>query len=483
VTRHILRDMTTDHALRIGDEHVTTHDWIEVRSPYDGSLIGRVPKAGSDHVDRAVGIARDIHRAGSLAPWRRAEILDTAARLLGERVEQFARIIAAEAAKPIKTARVEAQRAVSTFQYAAVEARTLAGDVVPMDGSAAGDGKLAFTLRVPIGVVGAISPFNFPLNLVAHKLAPAIAAGCPVVIKPASQTPFSAVALTNLLIDECGLPPGHINVVTGSGGSVGNGIVEHPDVAMITFTGSPEVGWGIRATAARKKVGLELGNNAPLIIEPSGDWETAAKKVSVAGFSHAGQSCISTQRVYVHESIAAAFTDALVDHTKNLVVGDPMDEATDVSALISAGERDRVDGWITEAKAQGASVACGGAIGDDGVLAPTVLTGVTPDMKVCALEVFGPVVGIATYSDFDDALRRANDTRYGLQAAVFTQRYSDALKAARTLDFGGVLINEVPTFRADQQPYGGLRDSGNTREGPHYAVEEMTESRLIILAP
>ncbi len=473
--------MAHDHALPFGDGRLTTGDWIEVRSPYDDAVLGRVPKCEATHVAEAVSVAKRVHAAGPLAPYQRAEILDRAAVALANRVEEFAQIIAAEAAKPIRTARVEAQRAVSTFQFSAVAARTLAGEVVPMDASAAGAGKIAFTLRVPIGVVGAITPFNFPLNLVVHKLAPAIAAGCPVVVKPASQTPFSTIRLVEMLIDECGLPAGHINVVTGGGASVGNAIVEHPDIALITFTGSPEVGWDIRAKAARKKVGLELGNNAPVIIEPTGDWETAATKIAIAGFSHAGQSCISTQRIFVHDSIVAQFTDALVDKVKNLVVGDPLDEATDVSALISTTERDRVHAWIEEAEAQGASVACGGEIGDDGVLLPTVLANVADEMKVCSLEVFGPVVGIASYSDFDDALRRANTTRYGLQAAVFTTHIADAMKAARTLDFGGVLINEVPTFRADQQPYGGLRDSGNTREGPKYTVEEMTESRLVIL--
>lgn len=473
---------TTDQSLPIGALRVTTGSWIEVRSPFDNALLGRVPACTSEHVEQAVNAARAVRDAGPLPAWQRAEILDRAASALADRVEEFARIVAGEAAKPIKTARVEAQRAISTFQFAAAEARTLAGDVIPMDASAAGVGKLAFTMRVPIGIVGAISPFNFPLNLVAHKLAPAIAAGCPVVLKPASQTPLSAIRLVEMLIEECGLPAGHINVVTGSGATVGNAIVEHPDIAMLTFTGSPEVGWDIRAKAARKKVGLELGNNAPLIIEPTGDWQTAAAKVAVAGFSHAGQSCISTQRIYVHRSIVQQFTEALVAKTKNLIVGDPMDEATDVSALISTSERDRVHTWITEADAQGANVALGGAIANNGVLAPTILTDVLPSMKVSNLEVFGPVVGIAAYDDFDDALALANDTRYGLQAAVFTANLADAMKAARTLDFGGVLINEVPTFRADQQPYGGLRDSGNTREGPHYAIEEMTDARLIIIS-
>jgi acyl-CoA reductase-like NAD-dependent aldehyde dehydrogenase len=466
--------------LPIGDEWITTSGEIVVQSPYDGHEIDRVPECGAAEVDRAVAAAVGALRAGPLPPWRRAEILDRAAQLLDARTEKFARTIAEEAAKPIKTARVEARRAVSTFTFAAAEARRLAGDVVPIDAADVGEGKLAFTLRVPVGVVAAISPFNFPLNLVAHKVAPAIAAGCPVVLKPASQTPLSALALAEMLLGECGLPAGHLNVVTGAGGTVGNALVDHPEPALITFTGSPEVGWGIRARAPRKKVGLELGNNAPVIIEPDADHPGAAAKIAVAGFSHAGQSCISTQRIYVHETIADAFLAELVPRVEQLVVGDPLDEATDVSALISPRERDRVRSWIDEAVAAGARVATGGTE-RNGMLVPTVLTDTKPDMKVCSLELFGPAVAVQTYSDVDEAFRLANDTRYGLQAAIFTRDLPLALRAARALDFGGVLVNEVPTWRADQMPYGGVRDSGNTREGPHYAVREMTETRLVVL--
>jgi acyl-CoA reductase-like NAD-dependent aldehyde dehydrogenase len=473
--------MPEPRRIPIGDEHVTTAAAMPVVSPYDGSELARVPKCSPAEVDRAVGAARGALAAGPLPPWQRAEILERAARLLSERTEDFAHTIAAEAAKPLKTARIEAARAVSTFTYAAIEARTLTGDLVPIDGGdAAGDGKLAFTLRVPVGVVGAISPFNFPLNLVAHKVAPAIAAGCPVVLKPATQTPLSALALAELLLGECGLPDGHLNVVTGEGKEVGRALVEHPDVAMISFTGSPEVGWGIRQQAPRKKVGLELGNNAPVIVEPDGDWQTAADKVSIHGYSHAGQSCISTQRVYVHESIADDFLGVLVPKVEALKLGDPLQEDTDVSSPISAGDRDRIASWVEEARASGARVLTGGDV-DGPFVRPAVLADVKPDMKVCALEVFGPVVAVQTYTDVDEALRLSNDTRYGLQAAIFTQNLTTALRAVRTLDFGGVLVNEVPTWRADQMPYGGLRDSGNTREGPLYAVREMTEERLVIL--
>ena len=477
--------MPETRALPLAGERFTGdgRDVITVVSPYDGSVIGAVPGCSAADVERAVATAKAAHDAGPLPLWKRAEILDRAAVRLAEQKESFARTIAAEAAKPIKTARVEAERAAGTFQFAAAEARKLAGEMIPLDAASPGEGKLGFTLRVPIGVVGAISPFNFPLNLVAHKLAPAIAAGCPVVLKPASQTPFSAIALAELLLDDCGLPPEQLSVVTGGGGTVGNALVDHPDVALITFTGSPEVGWGIRARAPRKRVGLELGNNAPVIIEPDGDWKTAADKIRVAGFSHAGQSCISTQRVYVQRSIADDFTAALAERVRSLVVGDPLDERTDVSALISPGERDRVTNWIAEAVAGGAKIAAGGEVSGDGVLEPTLLVDVQPDMKVCAKEVFGPVVTIQAYDALDDALALANDTEYGLQAAIYTQNLTNAIKAFRTLDFGGVLVNEVPTWRADQMPYGGLRDSGNTREGPAYSIREMTETRLVVINP
>lgn len=416
-----------------------------------------------------------------LPAWKRAAILDRAALRLAERREEFATTIAREAAKPLKTARVEVDRAVGTFQFAAVEARTLVGEMVAMDAIAAGDGKLGFTMRVPVGVVGAIAPFNFPLNLVVHKVGPAIAAGCAVVLKPASQTPFSSILLARMLIDECGLPAEWLSVVTGGGSTVGNAIVDHPHVALVTFTGSPDVGWGIRARAPRKRVGLELGNNAPVIIESDGDWRTAAAKIKVAGFSHAGQSCISTQRILVHESIASDFVDELVRHVSTLVIGDPLDENTDVSTLISLAERDRVRSWIDEARAEGGRVVLGGDVSDDGVLRPTVVVDARASMKICAKEVFGPVVAVSTYADVADALSIANDSDFGLQAAIFTANIGTALTAVRTLDFGGVVVNDVPTFRADQQPYGGLRDSGNTREGPAYSVKEMTEIRMVIL--
>ena len=453
---------------------------IDVVDPFQRKVIGRIPACTSVEVDRAVAQARGALKRG-LPQWQRAKILDAAAVRLAARREEFAQLIARESAKPIRTARIEVDRAVGTFEFSAAEARKLAGEMIPMEALAAGEGKIGFTLRVPVGVIGAIAPFNFPLNLVVHKVGPAIAAGCPIILKPASQTPFTSIALAEMLIDECGLPSDWLHVATGGGSTVGNALVDHPDIALITFTGSPEVGWRIRSRAPRKKVGLELGNNAPIVIEADGDWRTAAAKIRLAGFSHAGQSCISTQRIFVHSSIAADFTRELISQVSTLVVGDPLDEATEVSALISLAERDRVASWIHEATTQGATIACGGTLDENGVLLPTIILNARPEMKVCSREVFGPVVTVTTYDEVSNALEMANDSDFGLQAAIFTSRIDTALQAIKTLDFGGVVVNDVPTFRADQQPYGGVRDSGNTREGPAHSVKEMTEIRMVML--
>jgi len=465
----------------INGERIALAEVTEVLSPYDGRLVGSVPRGNTDHLDSAVAAAKNVLATSPLPTYQRAEVLDAVADLMSANTQELASILSAESAKPITTSIGEVARAIDTVRFSSAIARTMGGDVLQLDASSAGVGKVGYVKRVPIGVVAAISPFNFPLNLVCHKVMPAIAAGCPVVLKPASSTPLTALALADLL-EEAGLPAGWLNVVTVPG-SVANHLVDHPDVAMVTFTGSPGVGWGIRARAPQKKVSLELGNNSPIVIEPDADWKTAAAKIKGGGFSFAGQSCISTQRVYVHQSIHDDFVAELVAHVNSIVVGDPADPATEVSALINSGETDRVEAWIHDAVGEGASLAVGGTRDANGVLVPTVLTGVTPDMKVCAGEVFGPVVGIAAYTDFDEALRLANDSNYGLQAAVFTADLAKAMRAADVLDYGGVLINEVPTWRADHMPYGGLRDSGNTREGPAYTAREMTEERLIVMQP
>jgi acyl-CoA reductase-like NAD-dependent aldehyde dehydrogenase len=464
--------------LLVGGEWIETGEWVEVRSPYSGELVGRVAKAGAAEARRAVDAAEAAMR-DPLPAHKRAEILVRVAGYLGRRQDEVARTISAEAGKPLKAAKVEAARAMSTFTMAAVEARKLAGEMVPMDASQAGAGKLAFTLRRPIGVVGAISPFNFPLNLVAHKIAPALAAGCAVVLKPASQTPFSALLLAELET-EAGLPPGWLNVLVGPASEIGDVLVEDERVRAITFTGSGEVGWKLAERAPRKRVKLELGNATPVIVEADGDLDDAAAKLAANAFSFAGQSCISVQRIYVHRSRYEELLDRLLPRVQALVVGDPADEATDVGPLIDRGARDRVLAWIEEAREAGAEILTGGELEGE-LLRPTVIANAAPELKVSCEEVFGPVCTVTAYDTLDEALALANGTRYGLQAGIFTGSVKTALAAAERLEFGGVTINEAPTFRADQMPYGGVKDSGNTREGPAYAVRELTEDRLVVI--
>ena len=348
-----------------------------------------------------------------------------------------------------------------------------------MEGSRAGEGKLGFTIRVPIGVVGAISPFNFPLNLVAHKLAPALAAGCPVVLKPATQTPLSALLLAELE-EEAGLPPGWLSVVVGPASEIGDVLVTDERVKLITFTGSGDVGWGIRERAPRKKVSLELGNSTPVIVEASADLDDVAGKVAANGYAFAGQSCISIQRVYVERTAYEGFLDRLVPKVEALKLGDPADDDTDVGPLIDEGSRDRLLEWIDEARSSGARILSGGELEGE-LLRPTLIADAPADVKVSCEEAFGPVVVVNPYDTLDEAIALANGTKYGLQAGIFTRDVKSALRAARELDFGGVTVNEAPTFRADQMPYGGVKASGNTREGPPFAVREMTEERLVVL--
>ena len=467
-----------ERKLLVGGEWVETGEWMEVLSPYDGVLVGRVPKADGRETRAALDAAEKAMQ-NPIPAHERAAVLDRVAALLAEQADAAARSISSEAGKPMKAARVEASRAMSTFTMAAVEARKLAGNVVPMDASPAGAGKLAFTLRQPIGIVGAISPFNFPLNLVAHKVAPALAAGCAVVLKPASQTPLSALFLAELET-EAGLPAGWLNVVCGPAEEIGDVLVEDDRVKLITFTGSAPIGWKLRERAARKRVNLELGNATPVIVAADADLDDAAERLAANAFSFAGQSCISVQRIYVERSCYDEFLERFIPRVEGLTVGDPADETTDVGPLISASDRDRILGWIEEAKAGGADVLTGGTLEGE-LLLPTVIAAAPPDAKVSCEEVFGPLCTVTPFDTLDDAIALANSTRFGLQAGIFTGNIKSALRAAQALEFGGVTVNEAPTFRADQMPYGGIKDSGNTREGPAYAVREMTEERLVVL--
>jgi acyl-CoA reductase-like NAD-dependent aldehyde dehydrogenase len=408
---------------------------------------------------------------------KRAEILVRVAAGLGKRADEAARQISAEAGKPLKAARVEVARAMSTYTMSAVEARRLAGEMVPMDASQAGEGKLAFTLRRPVGVVAAISPFNFPLNLVAHKLAPALAAGCAVVLKPASATPLSALLLAELGA-EAGLPPGWLTVLVGPSTELGDVLVEDERVKAISFTGSGAVGWELKERAPKKRVALELGNSTPVLVGADADLETAASKLAGNAFSFAGQSCISVQRIYVEESAYDDFLARFLPKVEALKIGDPADEETDVGPVINADAKARILDWIARS---GGEVLTGGDTTDDGLIRPTVIAKPRADAEVSCDEVFGPVCTIQPYALLDEAIAAANSTRYGLQAGIFTASLADALRAAQKLDFGGVTINEAPTFRADQMPYGGTKDSGTTREGPRYAVRELTEERLVVI--
>jgi acyl-CoA reductase-like NAD-dependent aldehyde dehydrogenase len=467
----------TERKLFIDGDWVETGDWVDVRSPYSGEVVGRVARGGADETRRALDAA-DRALRDPLPAHKRAEILVKVAGLIGRRHEEVARTISDEAGKPIKTARVEASRAMSTYTFAAVEARKLAGELVPMDAAQAGEGKLAFTVRRPIGIVGAISPFNFPCNLVAHKLAPALAAGCPVVLKPASQTPLSALLLAELEA-EAGLPAGWLNVIVGRASEIGDVLVEDDRVKLITFTGSGDVGWGLQERAPRKRVKLELGNSTPVLVAADADVDATAAKLAANAFSFAGQSCISVQRIYVERASFDAFLASFVPKVEALKVGDPGDDDTDVGPVIDEDARTRVAEWIAEAEQSGARVLTGGE--DGGLLKPTVIADVADDQKVSCEEVFGPVVIVNPVDSIDEGIERANATRFGLQAGVFTTSLDTALKAAEGLEFGGVVVNEAPTFRSDQMPYGGVKASGNTKEGPAWSVREMTEERLVVI--
>jgi acyl-CoA reductase-like NAD-dependent aldehyde dehydrogenase len=473
---------TTTEAVRkilVGGEWYETGEAIDVTSPFDGSVVAQVAFGGRADAERAVDAAAKA-MAEPIPAHERAAILDRVAGLLRERRDELARTIAQEAGKPIATAQVEADRAVQTIIFSAHEARGLGGELIGMDAHPAGVNHAGMVVRRPIGVVGAISPFNFPLNLVAHKIGPAFAAGCACVLKPATATPLSALLLAQAFAD-AGQPAGWLNVVVGKSSEIGDVLVEDDRVKLITFTGSSDVGWKLKARAARKKVNLELGNSTPLIVMGDADIEKAATAVAANGYAFAGQSCISIQRVYVEDSAYDRFVEALQPKVQALVTGDPLDAGTQVGPVIDDDNRGRILEWVKEAVDGGAKLLAGGETDEHGLIRPTLLGDVDLDMQVACREVFGPVVTLARVSDIKEAVAKANGTDYGLQAGVFTQDISRAMWAAQQLDFGGVTVNEAPTWRADHMPYGGVKESGNTREGPKYAVEEMTEPRLVVI--
>ncbi|MFN7938498.1 MAG: aldehyde dehydrogenase family protein [Bryobacteraceae bacterium] len=464
--------------MRIAGEPVRSAHPQDVQLPFDGSTVGTIFQAESAQVEAAVAAAK---AAGpvmrEMALHDRATVLRKAYQMLMDRISEFAQAISSESGKPIKEARMEAERAALTLLFSSEEAHRLHGEVVPMDASPAGKGHWAMTVREPVGVIAAITPFNFPVNLAMHKIGPALAGGNTVVHKPASTTPISAVMMADLFV-ECGLPKGALNVITGPGGSIGEQLVFHKDIAMITFTGSPEVGLRLRNLAGMKRVTLELGNNSAVIVESDANLDEAAARCVAGSFAHSGQVCISVQRIYVNESVRAPFLERVVEMTRKLRLGHPLENSTDISSLITEREAERVESWIGEAVEHGAKLLTGGKR-TRATLEPAVLSEVPDSAQIMCREAFGPVVGVNSYRSLDEAVERVNASDYGLQAGIYTRDIEKAFQTARKVHVGGFMINEIPQYRVDQMPYGGVKMSGTGREGPKYAIEEMTEPKLI----
>ncbi|MCB2198826.1 aldehyde dehydrogenase family protein [bacterium] len=473
--------MGRDFHLFVDGQWIETGQWDEVKDKWSGEVVGRLPVADEATVERALEAGHNAtNTMAELPAHQRASILEAIADGLQQREEEIATMIALEAGKSWKYALGEASRARETFIFAAGIARTLHGETVPMDASSAGEGRFGFWYREPVGLVAAITPFNFPLNLVAHKVAPAIAAGCPLVLKPAGTTPLTALLLAEI-VKNAGLPKGGLNVIHGSGRTIGAKLVTDPRPRKITFTGSREVGTWIKQHSDLKRVTLELGNNSAVVVDKDTDLELALERCLMGAFANSGQVCISVQRIYLHEEIAATFTERFVTATKTLRVDHPLVKESDIGPLISPADVDRTHDWVQEAVAGGATLLAGGQKLSDRAYAPTVLTNTTPAMKVSCDEVFAPVVVLETVPSFEDGLRLADDTDFGLQAGVFTSNLQRAFRAIRRIHAGGVMVNDVPTFRVDHMPYGGMRASGIGREGVRFAVDEMTEIKMVMI--
>lgn len=467
-----------EYGLWIGGRQVRTGRVETVSIPYDGSPFAGVHLAGAKELEAAIQAAvqaKPVMR--SLTAAGRFDILHRAYHLMMERKDEFGRTVSSESGKPLREGLLEAERAAQTLLFSAEQALALAGEVVPMDASQAGAGRMAMTVREPVGVIAAITPFNFPLNLSLHKIGPAIAGGNTVVHKPASATPVSALLLARLFA-EAGLPEGALNVVAGHGAEVGDPLVEDPRVAMVTFTGSAEVGLRIRQRAGLKKVTLELGNNSALIVHEDADLGECAARAVPGAFAHSGQVCISIQRILLHKDVAGEFTARFLKITAGLKIGHPLDAATQVSSLITATEATRAERWIRFAEAGGAQLLAGG-VRSGATLTPAVLADVAAESDLWRNEAFAPVVCFRTYATLDEAISLMNASPYGLQAGIFTRSLDAAFEAALQAKVGGFLINDVPQYRLDHMPYGGVKLSGMGREGPKYAIEEMTEPKLI----
>jgi acyl-CoA reductase-like NAD-dependent aldehyde dehydrogenase len=454
-------------------------DEMQITSPYDNSLVDTVPYHDEEAVRWIIGQARDVAPTmKKMTAHRRARILERTAELIRSNSDELAELMVRECGKPMKYARGEVNRATETFTFAADAARSLKGETVPMDAARGGAGKIGYYVREPVGVIGAITPFNFPLNLVAHKVAPAVAAGCPIVLKPSPRTPLSALRLADMM-SEAGLPDGAFGVVLGDA-DVGEWLTTDERIAMLSFTGSPGVANAISKVAGIRRTVFELGGNAATVITESADMQRAVSRCVTGSFAYSGQVCISVQRIYVHQSRYDDFLQAFLERTAALRPGDPLEDETDIGPMIDPHAAERVSAWVDEAVQQGAEVAHGHT-GDGQMLMPTVLIHSQPEMRVMKNEVFGPVVNVLPYTDFDAALDAVNDSEYGLQAGVFTKDLAQSMQAVNTLDVGGVMINDVPTFRVDQMPYGGNKHSGIGREGPRFAIEEMTTIKMVVI--
>src|SRR5271165_5083850 len=452
---------------------------VVVTSPYDRSVVAVVYEADRDDVEVAIESAvRAFAITRKMPSYRRAAILRKITEGIGARREEFARTICQEAGKPIRTSRIEVDRAINTFQIAAEESTRIYGEYVPLDTLESTAGRWGLVRRFPLGPVFAITPFNFPLNLVAHKVAPAIAAGCPLVLKPAPQTPLTALLLAEA-VQQAGWPDGGLNVLPLSNEDAGV-LVTDERIKLISFTGSAAVGWQIKKNCGKKKVVLELGGNAGVIVHSDADLAYAAERCVVGGFAYAGQTCISVQRILVERSAFAKFTDLLLEGVKKLKTGDPLDESADLGPLIRESDAIRASDWIQEAVRGGARLLCGGERRGP-MLEPTVLTGTRPEMKVNCQEIFAPVVTVEPYDDFSQALKQINNSPYGLQAGLFTRDAKLIFNAYEELEVGGLIAGDVPAFRIDHMPYGGIKDSGLGREGLRYAIEEMTEPKLLVM--
>lgn len=472
--------MTKAYQTFVDGQWLHTDHTMEVINKFTGEPFATVPLADHALTQRAIASAKKAFQKFRKTPaHQRSAILDKAVALIASREEEIAAVISQEAGKAWKFSINEVQRSAETFKFAAEEAKRLHGETIPVDASRFGENRFGYFIREPLGVIAAITPFNFPLNLVAHKVAPAIATGNTIVLKPASATPVSALILAEIL-EEAGLPPGVFNVLIGPGGEVGDALVVHPDCRKITFTGSPAVGGQIVRKAGIKKVTLELGNNSATIIEPDADLEKAAARCVVSAFANSGQVCISLQRIYVNRLCVDQFTRIFIDKVKALKVGNPLDKDCDVGPLITPAEVERIDGWVQEAVAQGAVIAVGGR-GEGRMYQPTVLTQVSEEMKVMCMETFAPVVSIVAYDSFEQVLELVNGSEFGLQAGVYTNDINKALQAVDDLDVGGVMINDTATYRVDHLPYGGNKMSGLGREGIRFAMEDMTNIKMVMI--